>query len=83
MLLFLDQQDAIFKFKDTIHEFDWLAKVAYLWGMFGVINKLNLNLQGITTHIFKVKEKVEATIKRLTIWKQGVLKGNFKYYPNC
>jgi hypothetical protein len=68
-VLFLEQY-VIFEFKDRFHEFDWLTKVAYLCDIFCFLNELSLNLQGADINIFKVLEKVEATIKKLRLWTQ-------------
>jgi hypothetical protein len=77
VLLFLEQhtpsaRDVIFEFKDRFHEFDWLTKVAYLCDIFCFLNELSLNLQGANINIFKLQEKVEATIKKLRLWTQRV-----------
>jgi hypothetical protein len=70
VLLFLEQhppsaRDVIFEFKDRFHEFDWLTRVAYLCDIFCFFNELSLNLQGANINIFKVQEKVEATVKNI------------------
>jgi hypothetical protein len=71
-------RDVIFEFKDRFYEFDWLTKVAYLCDILCFLNELSINLQGANINIFKVQEKVEATIKKLCLWTQRVEKGNFK-----
>jgi hypothetical protein len=48
--------------------------------IFCFLNELSLNLQGANITIFKVQEKVEATIKKLRLWTQRVEKGNFKSF---
>uniref|UniRef100_K7GH28 Uncharacterized protein n=1 Tax=Pelodiscus sinensis TaxID=13735 RepID=K7GH28_PELSI len=82
VLLFLERhpplaKDVIFTFKDRFREFDWLTTVAC--DIF-CLNNLSLNLQGTKINIFKVHEKVEATIKKLRLWAQRVNKRNFKSF---
>jgi hypothetical protein len=48
--------------------------------IFCFLNELSLNLQGANINIFKVDEKVVATIKKLRLWTQRAEKGNFKYF---
>jgi len=84
-LVFLNEhppskKDAVFPFKDRFHDFKWLLKVAYLCDIFATFNELNLNLQGFGLNIFKVLEKVAALIKKMTLWKQRLSKGNFKSF---
>ena len=85
VLVFLNEhppseKDAIFSFKDRFHNSEWLTKVAYLCDIFAAFNELNLNFQGISLNIFKVSEKVTAIIKKMTLWKQRLSKGNFKSF---
>jgi 3-methyladenine DNA glycosylase Tag len=54
--------------------------VAYLRDLFCFLNELSLSLQGANINIFKVHEKIEATIKKRRLWTQLAEKGNFKSF---
>lgn len=47
---------------------DWLIILAYLGEVFPYLNELNLGLQGMSTTIFNVQDKVEAMIRNFVLW---------------
>ena len=51
-------------FSDT----EWVAKLAYLCGIFNLLNKLNLSLQGRTATVFKLADKVTAFKAQRELW---------------
>ena len=55
VMLFLHPSDEVY---DQVHDFQWLAKLAYLAEVFSTLNALNLALQGKTVAVFNVQEKV-------------------------
>uniref|UniRef100_A0A3B3HDB2 HAT C-terminal dimerisation domain-containing protein n=1 Tax=Oryzias latipes TaxID=8090 RepID=A0A3B3HDB2_ORYLA len=58
VMLFLHHSDELY---DRMHDFHWLAKLAYLADIFSTLNTLNVALQGKTVTIFNVQDKIKAT----------------------
>ena len=60
-------------FSDT----HWVAKLAYLWDIFNLLNELNLSLQERMTTVFKSGDKVAAFKAKLELWGRRVNIGIF------
>ena len=54
-------------FSDT----EWVAKLAYLCDIFNLLSELNLSLQGRTTTVFKLRDKVAALKAKIELWGKG------------
>ncbi|KAK7886953.1 hypothetical protein WMY93_026574 [Mugilogobius chulae] len=63
--LFLKQTDEMY---DRLHDFHWLAKLAYLSDVFGTLNSLNLALQGNAVTIFTVQDKIKTARMKIDLW---------------
>ncbi|XP_077187017.1 SCAN domain-containing protein 3-like isoform X2 [Paroedura picta] len=59
----------------------WVAKLAYLCDIFSLLNELNLSLQGKTTTVFKLADKVAAFKARLDLWGRRVHSGILDTFP--
>ena len=46
------------------------------------LNDLNLGLQGLSTTIFNVRDKIEAMIKKLELFSVCINKDNTKVFPS-
>lgn len=62
LLVFLNES---FELKECLQDWRWLCQLAYLAGMFSVLNNLNLSLQGKEISIFHIQDKVSATVAKL------------------
>ena len=63
--------DHHFHMSDRLHDdefFTRLAYLAYLGDVFSRLNDPNLGLQGFSTTIFNVRDKIEAMIKKLELF---------------
>ncbi|GBM88573.1 SCAN domain-containing protein 3 [Araneus ventricosus] len=58
----------------------WVGKLAYLCDIFSLFNELNLYLQGKTTTVFKLADKVAAFKAKLDLWGQRVNTGNLDMF---
>jgi hypothetical protein len=58
------------------HNEKWLCKLSYLTVIFEKLNELNTSLQGETANIFLLHNKINAFVKKISIWKQKVVNGN-------
>ncbi|GBP35935.1 Zinc finger BED domain-containing protein 5 [Eumeta japonica] len=59
-----------------------LQKLAYLSDIFTKLNELNLGLQGRDTTVFAMQEKVESTIKKISLWTSLIEKCKYDQFPN-
>ena len=71
------------KFSNSLSDISWLCIVAYLTDIFEHLNVLNLSLQGnyLDLDIFRVEDKIEATIKKFEVWAKRVEKNSFTNFP--
>ncbi|GBM05287.1 SCAN domain-containing protein 3 [Araneus ventricosus] len=58
----------------------WVAKLAYLCGIFNLFNELNLCLKGKMTTVFKLADKVAAFKAKLELWGRYVNRGNLDMF---
>uniref|UniRef100_A0A3B3H3A2 Uncharacterized protein n=1 Tax=Oryzias latipes TaxID=8090 RepID=A0A3B3H3A2_ORYLA len=65
VMLFLHHSDELY---DRMHDFQWLAKLAYLADILSILNTLNVALQGKTVTIFNVQDKIKATRLKMELW---------------
>lgn len=70
------------EYKQMLTDSLWLQKLAYLSDIFTKINELNLGLQGRDTTIFTMQEKVESTIKKISLWTSLIDKCKYDQFPN-
>ena len=59
---------------------DWIAKLAYMADMFGILNELNLQLQGPMMTAFSMATKIDAFKKKLLVWKKRIDGGIFDMF---
>lgn len=74
-------RDKAFPGCEWFSNFSWLAMVAYLSDMFAYLNDMNMSLQGQTTTIFQVQDKVEALIVKLELWSRHFQSAMFESFP--
>lgn len=58
----------------------WLVKLAYLADIFSHLNVLNLSLQGPDKTVLYVQDRVNAFIKKLSVWNTRVKKEDFENF---
>ena len=76
--MFLTEQKSAFA--ELFLNDDWVLKLCYLSDIFGKLNDLNISLQGKKCNIFTFKDRIEAFIKKLTIWKSRTEDGNLEMF---
>ncbi|XP_049333458.1 general transcription factor II-I repeat domain-containing protein 2A-like [Astyanax mexicanus] len=78
--LFLEQ-----KGKDTLvmENTDWIADLAFLTDLTGLLNELNLKLQGKDRLICHLFEAVCAFEMKLNLFATQLKKGNLTHFPTC
>ena len=61
-----------------IHFIDgcWIQRTAYLWDIFGQLNKLNLKLQGKNLHIIHFRYNLQTFVSKLENWRRETNLGN-------
>ena len=77
-VLFTDHN---FHLSDSLHDDEFLTRLAYLGDVFSLLNDLNLGLQGLST-IFNVRDKIEAMIKKLEFFSVCINKDNTQVFPS-
>ena len=65
---------------DLFTNTDWIAKLAYMADMFGILNELNLQLQGPMMTAFSMATKIDAFKKKLLVWKKRIDGGIFDMF---
>uniref|UniRef100_A0A3P9LKJ5 DUF4371 domain-containing protein n=1 Tax=Oryzias latipes TaxID=8090 RepID=A0A3P9LKJ5_ORYLA len=78
VMLFLHHSDELY---DRMHDFQWLAKLAYLADIFSTLNTLNVALQGKTVTIFNVQDKIKATRLQMELWCGRLDRREFDSFP--
>ena len=58
----------------------WIRKLAYMADIFGLLNELNLQMQGPLMSSFLMATKIEAFKKKLSVWKKRVQDGIFDMF---
>uniref|UniRef100_A0A671YYZ8 Uncharacterized protein n=1 Tax=Sparus aurata TaxID=8175 RepID=A0A671YYZ8_SPAAU len=74
VMLLMHHSDELY---DRMHDFQWLAKLAYLADVFSALNTLNVALQGKTVTIFNVQDKIKATRMKMELWCGRLDRGEF------
>ena len=72
--------DDNFHLPDHLHDGGFLKLLAYLGDVFSRLNDLNLALQGPSTTIFKVWDKIETMIKKLELFSVRINKDNRSFH---
>lgn len=62
---------------NNMNDKKWQLKLAYLADIFGLLNELNLQLQGPETHCFLLHSKVDAFKKKIKYWTRFVAEENY------
>ena len=57
------------------------AKLAYLSDIFGQLNQLNLSMQGRSSSLFLVADKIEGFKKKTDLWKKIVNNLRYEMFP--
>ena len=86
----------VFELRDIIKTFLWgkdsnfledfkdpnfVVSLAYLADVFGMLNSLNISLQGRGVTILEAEEKINSFRDKLTLWGRRVNSGNFANFP--
>lgn len=66
---------------EYLHDEEFLTRLSYLSDIFSRLNELNLGLQGLSTTIFNVRDKIEAMIKKLNLWLNCMENNNTEVFP--
>lgn len=61
-------EDNPFNLASSLHEEDFLKRLAYLADIFSALNELNLSLQGVNMLPCSTQDKIEAMMKELRFW---------------
>ncbi|CAH1962093.1 unnamed protein product [Acanthoscelides obtectus] len=61
----------------------FLLKLSYLVDIFGKLNILNLQLQGVNTHILDTNDKVNAFCRKLELWSRNLKPKNLEMFANA
>ncbi|XP_063049261.1 zinc finger BED domain-containing protein 5-like [Engraulis encrasicolus] len=77
-MFFVDQT---FHLSDSLHDEEFLSRLAYLGDIFSRLNELNLGLQGLSANVYNVREKIEAMIQKLNLWIDCVEKNKIVAFP--
>ena len=70
---------------ELAHRFNnnnFLMKLAYLSDMFQKLNELNLQMQGSSTHLPQLADKITSFTRKLEMWEQRVKEGNIESFEN-
>ena len=59
---------------------NWLCKLCYLSDIFEKLNDLNLSLQGQNSNVFILISKIEAFMKKITIWLHKVANSSYEMF---
>ena len=78
LVMFLTEQKSAFA--ELFLNDAWVLKLCYLSDIFGKLNDLNMSLQGKKCNIFTFNDRIEAFIKKLTIWKSRTEDGNLEMF---
>lgn len=70
------------EYKQMLTDSLWVQRLAYLSDIFTKLNELNLGLQGRDTTIFTMQEKVESTIKKISLWTSLIDNCKYDQFPN-
>jgi hypothetical protein len=74
--------DHNFLLSDCLHDNEFLTQLAYLGDVFSRLNDLNLGLQGLSTTMFNVWDKIEAMIKKLELFSVCINKDNTQVFQS-
>ena len=78
VMLFLSEKNP--DYSNLFYDDHWILKLSYLSDIFEKLNELNMSLQGENTHIFVLNGKIQAFIKKISIWKTKVRNGSFEMF---
>lgn len=70
-----------FHLASSMHDEDFLKRLAYLADIFSALNELNLSLQGVSVTVFNTQDRVEAMIKKLRFWASCVSGNTHLCFP--
>ena len=59
----------------------FFAKLAYLLDVFDQLNQLNLSMQGKSSSLFLVADKIEGLKKKIDHWKKRVNNLRYEMFP--
>ena len=68
------------EYAQKLHDQNWLQLAAYLADIFGILNEINISLQGLTVHIIKVSDKINALLLKLDMWESIIRKNNVECF---
>lgn len=60
---------------------EWMAKLAYMADIFSLLNEFNIPLQGSGRNIFRLRNKMDAFKKKLSLWDNRI-KGEDMLFPH-
>ncbi|XP_071037865.1 zinc finger BED domain-containing protein 5-like [Parasteatoda tepidariorum] len=67
---------------ENFHYFLFVMKLSYLVVIFEKLNELNLQLQGVNTHMLDTSDKVNAFCKKLELWGRNLKQKNLTMFEN-
>lgn len=67
------------KYRSLLNDNKWIVRVAYLADIFGLLNVLNVQLQGKGTNVFSFLNKIE---KKIDMWMKNVKNLDFAIFPS-
>uniref|UniRef100_A0A8C1P216 DUF4371 domain-containing protein n=1 Tax=Cyprinus carpio TaxID=7962 RepID=A0A8C1P216_CYPCA len=70
-----------FDLASSMHDEDFLKRLAYLADIFSALNELNLSLQGVSVTVFNTQDRIEAMIKKLRFWASCVSGNTHLCFP--
>ncbi|XP_056092494.1 zinc finger BED domain-containing protein 5-like [Rhinichthys klamathensis goyatoka] len=70
-----------FHLASSMHDEDFLKRLAYLADIFSALNELNLSLQGVSVTVFNTQDRIEAMIKKLRFWASCVSGNTHPCFP--
>lgn len=77
LLFFIDSKPELSRF---FSDEKWLIKLAYLADIFSHLNILNLSLQGPDTTILYAQDRVNAFVRKLTLWNSKIKNEDFENF---
>ena len=67
---------------DHLHDDEFLTQLGYFCDVFSRLNDLNLGLQGLSTTMCNVRDKIEAMIKKLERFSVCIIMDNTHVFPS-
>ena len=67
---------------ESFQQTDFLLKFSYLCDIFEKLNKLNVSMQGNDANVLELSDKIEAFLRKISLWRVGVSNNSgHEYFP--